>query len=73
LVTEGAFKNSTDSGGEFGGQATAAAKTTKGGAAAAGAASVSPGVWMYQLTDKGVALEITVKGSKYYKDDDLNK
>jgi hypothetical protein len=27
---------------------------------------------MYQLTDKGVALEITAKSTKYYKDDDLN-
>jgi hypothetical protein len=27
---------------------------------------------MYQMTDKGVALEITAKGTKYYKDDDLN-
>jgi len=24
------------------------------------------------LTDKGLALEITAKGTKYYKDDDLN-
>jgi hypothetical protein len=38
----------------------------------AGAVSVSDGVWMYQLTDKGVAAEITAKGTKYYKDDDLN-
>ena len=38
----------------------------------AGAASVSDGVWMYQLTDKGLAAEITAKGTKYYKDDDLN-
>ena len=37
-----------------------------------GAISVSPGVWVYQLTDKGVALELTAKGTKYYKDDDLN-
>jgi len=27
---------------------------------------------VYQLTDKGVALELTAKGTKYYKDDDLN-
>jgi len=29
-------------------------------------------VWLYQLTDKGVALELTAKGTKYSKDDDLN-
>ena len=37
-----------------------------------GAASVSPGVWMYQLTDKGLAAEITAKGTKYYRNDELN-
>ena len=36
------------------------------------AIAVAPGVWLYQLTDKGVALELTAKGTKYYKDDDLN-
>ena len=38
-----------------------------------GALAVAPGVWMYQLTDKGLALEATVKGTKYWKDSDLNK
>jgi lipid-binding SYLF domain-containing protein len=60
------------SGWEFGGQATAAAKNGDKGAAMAGASSVSDGVWMYQLTDKGLAAEITAKSTKYYKDDDLN-
>ena len=50
---------------------TAAATTGEKGERGS-AASVSPGVWMYQMTDKGVALEITAKGTKYYKDDDLN-
>jgi len=27
---------------------------------------------MYQLTDKGIALELTGKGTKYFKDDELN-
>ena len=63
-----------DSGWEFGGQADAAAKAGEGkGASTAGAISISEGVWLYQLTDKGVALELTAKGTKYYKDDDLNK
>jgi lipid-binding SYLF domain-containing protein len=67
-----AFDSFVNSGWEFGGQTTAAATTGEKGGALAGAASVSPGVWMYQMTDKGVALEITAKGTKYYKDDDLN-
>jgi lipid-binding SYLF domain-containing protein len=58
---------------EFGGQTTAAATTGDQGAAMAGALSVQPGVWMYQMTDKGVAVEATVKGTKYWKDRDLNK
>ncbi len=37
-----------------------------------GAASVSDGVWMYEMTEKGLAAEITVKSTKYCKDDDLN-
>jgi len=61
-----------NSGWEFGGQATAAAKLGSDGAAYQGAVSVKPGVWMYQLTDDGLAAEITGKGTKYYKDDDLN-
>jgi lipid-binding SYLF domain-containing protein len=68
-----AFTRFVESGWQFGGQATAAAKTADQGGAAAGAASVADGVWMYQLTDKGVALEITAKSAKYYRDDDLNK
>ena len=61
-----------NSGWEFGGQATAAAKTEDKGASMGGATSVSDGVWMYQMTEKGLAAEITAKGTKYYKDDDLN-
>lgn len=53
-------------------QATAAATDGKTGLAYEGAVAVSPGVWLYQLTDKGLAAELTVKGTKYYKDDALN-
>jgi hypothetical protein len=42
------------------------------GAWATGAKSISPGVWLYQLTDDGLALELTAKGTKYYKDEELN-
>jgi lipid-binding SYLF domain-containing protein len=66
------FNKFVNSGWELGGQASAAAKTSDKGAALAGALSVSPGVWLYQLTDEGLAAELTVKGTKYYKNDDLN-
>lgn len=70
--TKAALERFINSGWEFGGQSTAAAKTGDGGGSLQGATSVSPGVWMYQLTDKGLALELTGKGTKYFKDDDLN-
>ncbi len=37
-----------------------------------GAVQVSPGVWLYQLSDEGLALDLTVEGTKYFKDPDLN-
>jgi lipid-binding SYLF domain-containing protein len=67
-----ALNSFINSGWEFGGQASAAAKTGEKGGSMEGAASVSDGVWMYQMTDKGLAVELTGKGTKYYKDDDLN-
>jgi lipid-binding SYLF domain-containing protein len=70
--TKDALNKFINSGWEFGGQSTAAAKTGDGGGSLQGAVSVSPGVWMYQMTDKGIALELTGKGTKYFKDDDLN-
>jgi hypothetical protein len=67
-----AFDRFVNSGWESSAQATAAASDGKKGAAYAGAMPVGNGVWLYQLTDKGVAAELTVKGTKFYKDDDLN-
>lgn len=66
------FNEFVNSGWELGGQTTAAAKLDDTGASLSGAMSVSPGVWIYQLTDDGLALELTMKGTKYMKDDDLN-
>jgi len=70
--TDAALNNFINSGWEFGGQATAAAKAGDKGSAYQGAVAVSPGIWIYQVTDKGLALELTAKGTKYYKDSDLN-
>ena len=61
-----------NSGWEIGGQTSAAAQASGQGVAFAGAMSIAPGVWLYQLTDDGIALELTAKGTKYYKDGDLN-
>jgi lipid-binding SYLF domain-containing protein len=62
-----------DSGWSGSAQADAAAKAGEKGAAYSGAVEVSPGVWVYEITKNGLALQLTLQGTKYYKDDDLNK
>ena len=55
----------------FGGQADAAAKAGEQGGAVGGEA-VLDGVSVYQLTESGLSLQATVKGTRYWKDDSLN-
>jgi len=69
---DAAMNGFINSGWEYGGQATAAAKLGASGKAYEGAVSVSPGVWMYQNTESGLSLEMTVKGSKFFKSKELN-
>jgi lipid-binding SYLF domain-containing protein len=71
--TKAAVNDFVNSGWTFGGQVTAAAKYENNGDAYQDAVVVAPGVLMYQLTDSGLAAEITGKGTKYYKNTDLNK
>ena len=68
-----AFNDFLNSGWSGSGQADAAAKAGESGGAFSGATEVSPGVWVYQITKNGLALQLTLQGTKYYKDDDLNK
>jgi lipid-binding SYLF domain-containing protein len=70
--TRETYDNFVNKGWEFGGQATAAAKAGNEGGATQGALAVAPGIWLYQLTDTGLALELTAKGTKYYQDSGLN-
>jgi len=69
----GALKRFLDSGWSGSAQTDAAAKAGKSGSAFAGAIEVDPGVWVYQITKNGLALQLTLQGTKYYKDGDLNK
>jgi len=55
----------------FGVQADAAAKAKDKGAAVGGELTVD-NMTIYQLTETGLALQATVKGTKYWKDDSLN-
>lgn len=70
--TEAALNDFVNSGWTFGGQVTAAAKYENDGDAYQDGTVVAPGVLMFQLTDSGLAAEITGKGTKYYKDSTLN-
>ena len=55
----------------FGAQADAAAKASDKGAALAGELTVD-NITIYQLTESGLALQATLKGTKFWKDASLN-
>ncbi len=42
------------------------------GAALEGAITIQPGIKLYKLTKNGIAIQATIQGTKYWKDDDLN-
>ncbi len=60
-----------ESGWAFGAQADAAAKASDKGAAVGGEVTIDD-ITIYQLTETGLALQATVKGTKYWKDDSLD-
>ena len=61
-----------ESGWQFGGHADAAAVANDKGIGAVGTEVVIDNITIYQLTKTGLALQATVKGTKYWKDDELN-
>jgi lipid-binding SYLF domain-containing protein len=73
FLNDQAFSQFLNSGWSASGQSDAAAKAGDKGGAYSGAIEVSPGVWVYEITKNGLALQLTLQGTKYYKDDDLNK
>ena len=66
-----ALERFMDVGISVGGQADAAAKAGDLGAAVGGEAIVD-NITVYQLTQSGLALQATVKGTRYWQDADLN-
>ncbi len=67
-----AFDQFINSGWEFGGSTEAALKTSTQGAGGMLGVTVSPGVVMYQISDEGAIVDVSITGAKYYKDDELN-
>lgn len=66
-----AMNRFVEQGWAFGAQADAAAKASDKGAAAGGELTID-NITIYQLTETGLALQATVKGTKYWKDSALN-
>jgi lipid-binding SYLF domain-containing protein len=67
----GTMQKFIDSGWEFGAHADAAAKAGDKGGAVGGEVFMD-GITVYQLTESGLALQATVKGTKYWQDRELN-
>ena len=57
---------------DFSGQADASAESGDKGMGTEAAATVVPGTSIYQLTEAGLALQATLKGTKFWADKDLN-
>ena len=72
FTTQDALDNFINHGRELSANASAAAAVDSAGAGADGSLAVGPGVYLFQLTDTGVALQLTAQGTKYYKDEGLN-
>jgi lipid-binding SYLF domain-containing protein len=61
-----------DKGWEFGGHADAAAKSGEKGGEGSVHGAIGEGISAYSLTETGLALQATVTGTKYWKDNELN-
>lgn len=68
-----AYDTFVRSGWEANAQADAAAKYEETGGAINAAETVAPGIRLYKMTQNGLALQATVQGTKYWKDEELNK
>ena len=69
--TEAAMDHFIESGWTFGGNADAAAKAGKKGGSVEGEAYYGD-VTVYTFTESGLALQATIKGTKFWRDKELN-
>lgn len=72
FTTKEALDSFVNQGWDASGQADAAAKAGDKGGAYAGAIDVAPGIKLYQITENGLALQATIQGTKYWRDDDMS-
>ena len=72
FANDKALRNFIDQGWEFGAQTNVSAMVGGQGGMFSGAASVAPGLYLYQITKTGLSATLTVSGTKFFKDSDLN-
>jgi lipid-binding SYLF domain-containing protein len=72
FTNEQALASFISQGWEFGGQANLSARAGGEGEMYSGAASISPGVYLYQITETGLSATLTVSGTRFAVDQDLN-
>jgi lipid-binding SYLF domain-containing protein len=72
FTNEAALTGFINQGWEFGGQANVSAVENGQGAMFSGAAAISPGVYLYQITETGLSATLTVSGTRFFVDSELN-
>ena len=72
FTSKDALRRFVEDGWDASAQADAAAKADHKGGAWAGGVDVAPGIRLYQITKHGLALQATIQGTKFWKDDDLS-
>jgi len=70
--TDEALDMFVSEGWDFSGQADANLESESEGEGLEGAATAMPGTKIYQLTDAVLALQVTLQGTKFWADEDLN-
>ena len=72
ISTEEAWKSFISGDIKFAASAEASAKDEKNGGGIEGASVAAKGIWVYQMTKKGLAVDASIKGTKIYPYKKLN-
>ena len=72
FIDRAAWNKFTSSEWSYGGQADVAVNDGVNGGAFEGAVQAASGIFVYQMTTKGLAAELSLKGTNYYRDKKLN-
>ena len=72
FTTQKALTDFIAQGWEFGAQANVSAVAKGEGGMFTGAAALAADVYVYQITETGLNAELTVAGTRFYVDQDLN-